>query len=88
MIHNDIWDDQEKQMELSLAKIQMLREKAMNLALDLDKRKNIPIDEKYSLTFLLEMSIGDNTSTRLHLREIIGQLLREGTRLFHSSAKI
>jgi|SaaInlV_200m_DNA_6_1039755.scaffolds.fasta_scaffold02125_15 hypothetical protein len=75
------WDVQEKQMETSLAKISVLRQKAMNLALELAESQNIPTisNNEISIGFLLEMSVGDDSKTRLSLRRTIGELLRAET---------
>jgi|APSaa5957512535_1039671.scaffolds.fasta_scaffold17455_8 hypothetical protein len=73
------WDYKEKQLEFSLAKIHMLHHKAMTLALELAQTEDIPVDEKESITFLFEMSVGDDNDTRISLRRTIGELLRMQT---------
>lgn len=76
----DKWDSKEKELEISLAKIHMLRKKAVKLAIDLVEKENMLIsNDNSSLPFMLDISIGENNDTRLSLRRTIGELLRAET---------
>ena len=74
-INSQKWDEQEKHYGSLLARHNMLQEKAMHLASILHDTQN-HTNDKSSLMFLLDASIGDNSETAMTLRRTIGDLLR------------